>query len=74
MQKAPAAFISGTVAAMSEIHRAAGTTSVDGLRRVHPRLIQQLESATQEVKDGTGFRPVDGWMVDRPMSLKGKQR
>ncbi|MCP4451464.1 MAG: hypothetical protein GY809_08385 [Planctomycetes bacterium] len=74
MQKAPAAFLTGTIAAMAEIHKAAGTIGVDGLRRVHPRLIQQLESATQEVKNGTGFRSVDGWMVDRPMSLKGKQR
>ena len=61
MQKAPAAFISGTVAALPEIHRAAGTTSVDGLRRVHPRLIQQLELATQEVKRGNRVQ-VSRWM------------
>ena len=72
--KAPAAFISGTVAALPEIHQAAGTTGVDGLRRVHPKLVAEMERATAELKEGTGYRSVEGWMVDRPMALKGKQR
>lgn len=74
MQKAPAAFVSGTVAALPEIHKAAQTSGVDGLRRVHPRLVTQLEKATQELQEGTGFKSVEGWLVDRPMALKGKQR
>lgn len=37
VQKAPAGFISGTVAELPEIHRAAKTNGVDGPQRVHPR-------------------------------------
>ena len=74
MLRAPAAFVSGTLSAMTEIHQAAGTSGTEALRRVHPKLVADLESATAEIKEGTGYLSVEGWKVDRPMALKGKQR
>ena len=60
MHTAPAAFMCGTLAALDSIHRAAKTTSVAGLRSAHPHLLNQLDQATKEVKDGTGYRSVEG--------------
>ena len=74
MLRAPAAFVSGTLSAITEIHQAAGTSGTEALRRVHPKLVADLESATAELKEGTGYLSVEGWKVDRPMALKGKQR
>ena len=74
IDRAPAAFVIGTVAAMAEIHQAAQTTGVEALRRVHPKLVQDLDQATKELKDATGLRSIEGWKVDRPMALRGKQK
>ena len=74
MERAPAAFVCGTLTAITEIHQAAGTRNIEALRRVHPKLVGDLEGATKELKQGTGYRSVEGWKVDRPMTLKGKQR
>ena len=74
LDRAPAAFVIGTVQSMTEIHQAAQTTGAEALRRVHPVLVQDLDRATKELQDATGLKSVEGWKVDRPMVLKGKQK
>ena len=74
MDRAPAAFMVGTLSAVAEVHEAAGARTIEELRRVHPMMVKDMEDATKELKDGTGSRAVEGWRTDRPMVLKGRQK
>ncbi|CAK0898926.1 unnamed protein product, partial [Prorocentrum cordatum] len=74
LDRAPAAFLAGTLAALQEVHKELGTTTVEHLRRQHPKLIADVEQATAEPVAGTGSRVPALWQADRQRNLRGRQQ
>ena len=72
--RADAAFILGAMSAMPEMKAAAGVTTVEALRPIIPRVLADLDIATEALRDKGAPAAATAWRRDQSLQTKGRQK